>query len=82
MQQVFGMEEAIPSPASAPTLVAPKNSAAQRQGRCEKYLADIRGVANFKDSYDHMNNKLKTKCKICGVFLTKKHQFGKKIEYY
>ena len=76
------MEEAIPGPASAAALVAPKHLAAKRLDWCKKYLADIQGVANFKDSYDHMNNKLKTKWKVCGVFLTKKHQFAKKVEYY
>ena len=29
-----------------------------------------------------MNNKLKMKCKICGIFLCEKHQFAKKVEYY
>lgn len=41
-----------------------------------------KNVLQISKSHDNLNNKLKIKCKVCGIFLRKKHQFDKKAEYY
>ena len=44
-------------------------------GRCHKCVESIVGTKTYKTDREKMDNKLKTKCRVCSAFICKKHQY-------
>ena len=49
------------------------------KGRCYKCVENLVGTESYKEGRENLNNKLKTKCRVCLEFICKMHQH--KLEY-
>ena len=52
---------------------------ASKSGRCHKCIEAIVGNETYKQDRDKLNNKLKSKCRICSGFVCKKHQYKTEV---
>ena len=71
MRKVLGIQEVSRRP--------PMENAVVKCGCCCKYVEGIVGSADYKKDREKLNNKIKSKCFKCGLFLCKAHQ--KAVEY-
>ena len=73
IRRVLGLVEKTHRP-----LLEPENCVTPI-GCCYKCVEGVVGIDSYKKDRDKMNNKLKSKCRVCASFISKKHQF--KLEY-